>query len=97
MQSVAKDAGREAGLPRYPPVKCMCVCVQTILGCREAEKTAWGCCCAAGVERPRELSPAPRITARRPQGCLNTRCAPARDMTSLSEGSALDLPGPCAF
>lgn len=26
VQSVAKDAGREAGLPRSPPVKCMCVC-----------------------------------------------------------------------
>lgn len=34
------------------------VCVQDILGCREAAKTGWGCCCAAGVERPCELSPA---------------------------------------
>lgn len=71
-----------------------CVCVQAILGCREAAKTGWGCCCAAGVERPCELLPAPRSAARRPQGCVNILRAPVRAMPRLSEGSALDLQGP---
>lgn len=56
----------------------MCVCVQAILGCREAEKTGWCCCCAAGVERPRELSPAHRIAAQGPPRLPESPVRPPR-------------------